>query len=513
MRTKCALLLVLAFPGCAQPQAPNTAAAVFGSVVNALSGAPVARAHVTLTSNAGEEKAWGAMTGADGRFSVTGVAPGAYRVAVERVGFFAQSDALTDLTLAPGENHEGLRLQLAPTGAVSGRVVNAEGEPVEGVRMTAVGVAGIEDSRAECRTDAAGRFRIGGLAAGRYRILAAPEYNSAPKEQRTDGTVDSRDARTYFPATLAYRGATKLTVAAGAESSGVDIRLVRIPVVSVSGKVEAGPALFPGRDATERHVFIQQESGVSFGAPMRPDGTFRIWGLEPGSYEIRAGFQSAPSAFVLAGTNSVEGLVIRPSVVAPLSGRLEFLDPAAQPALRLRPKITLVESSMRMTSTSADIDPDGTFRIAGLPSGKYHAVLSWPGAYVASVAVAGVASEGNQVDLSNGANGDVVVRVNSATGTIAGQVSDEKSSSQGTHVVLVSDSGDGLLPRQTPVGAGGAYSFGNVAPGKYRLVAVPDADSNYIAQGGRLDDYEDLMEPLEVHAGEKVTRDLRRREP
>jgi hypothetical protein len=34
-----------------------------------------------------------------------------------------------------------------------------------------------------------------------------------------------------------------------------------------------------------------------------------------------------------------------------------------------------------------------------------------------------------------------------------------------------------------------------------------------LEQSGRLDDYEDLMESVEIHSGEKVSHDLKRRTP
>ena len=75
-------------------------------------------------------------------------------------------------------------------GAVSGVVVNAAGQPVEGVRVCALDTASCATS------DARGAFRIGELRAGAYRLEILPleglPFTSDPVNVRAglDGTVD-----------------------------------------------------------------------------------------------------------------------------------------------------------------------------------------------------------------------------------------------------------------------------------------------------------------------------------
>jgi hypothetical protein len=50
-----------------------------------------------------------------------------------------------------------------------------------------------------------------------------------------------------------------------------------------------------------------------------------------------------------------------------------------------------------------------------------------------------------------------------------------------------------------------------LAPGSYKLVAIPGDDLS--VQGNEALGFEDRMESVELHAGDKVTRDLKRLTP
>jgi uncharacterized protein (DUF2141 family) len=62
-------------------------------------------------------------------------------------------------------------------------------------------------------------------------------------------------------------------------------------------------------------------------------------------------------------------------------------------------------------------------------------------------------------------------------------------------------------------GADGSYSFAGLAPGSYKIVAVQESDNDAVTQQFGLESYDGLMDEIEIHAGEKVTRDLRRQTP
>jgi hypothetical protein len=88
MRRSSAALLLLAT--CMMAQRPTTGA-VEGMVTNALTGAPIPKAHVTLKSDSGPR--FGAISAADGKFSMAAVAPGRYAASVEHIGYLQAAGA------------------------------------------------------------------------------------------------------------------------------------------------------------------------------------------------------------------------------------------------------------------------------------------------------------------------------------------------------------------------------------------------------------------------------------
>ena len=60
-------------------------------------------------------------------------------------------------------------------------------------------------------------------------------------------------------------------------------------------------------------------------------------------------------------------------------------------------------------------------------------------------------------------------------------------------------------------GAGGTYKFAAVPPGKYKLLVVEDDALSAILRGQGMEDYEDIAESLELHAGDTIAKDLKQR--
>jgi hypothetical protein len=196
------LLLCLAAAVNMEAQTPPSSAAaepasLSGIVTTSITGAPVTRAHVTIRGTGEIQRIFGAMTDGEGKFTMTKAPPGHYSFSAEHLGFVmpsSQDASPADVTLGPGDKKEDLKLTLVPTGAISGRVLGAAGDPVEGVSVTAEGSWGDEGGS----TDDKGEFRIGGLHPGKYRVKATPQTTQLPPETRTDGTTDVH----YSPRTI-----------------------------------------------------------------------------------------------------------------------------------------------------------------------------------------------------------------------------------------------------------------------------------------------------------------------
>jgi hypothetical protein len=497
----CAIGFVFAFPA--------VAASVEGVVVNSVTGVPVPRAHVAVQGQVeGKPERFGTTTGADGRFSITDIPAGSYSTSAERVGFVSQFGSRDRITLRGGDTRSDIEIKLIPTGSITGRVTDADGRPVEGANVTAQGARSGESGT----TDDKGEFRIGGLAPGRYRVRAGHgDIYVGPPEIRTDGTVDVHYASTYYPGAVSKEQAGKVEVRAGAESTGVDIRLLAVPFVRVSGKVIGIP-----RDVEEASLMVWQGSGGT-GAQLKPDGSFEIWRLDPGKYWLAAEWNGAngqrgqtPGVEIEVAGSNIDKLELRVAPDSNIPGRLEFDDDQTKQAAgktgeELQVSLSRATAEFGDSIDAAAVGTDGTFHLEKVPAGKYRVGVSLRGVYVKSMRLGSTVTEGETLDLMNGARGaELSLLLATADGIVSGNVVDETGSSAAAVVILNEPATEsGFSSSQIGTKPDGAYTFAGLAPGTYQIVAVQDRDQ----------DYEDLTEPVEVRAGQKITKDLKLQRP
>lgn len=514
-----------------QPTAPAAgAASISGVVTNSVTGAPLPRAHVggAILGNTGAQF-FEAVTDTDGKFSVEGLPAGRIIISANRAGFVAPASGnrLSDTQLRAAERRENVKLALAPTGAISGRVLNADGLAVPGA---IVSIEGGPFGLNPATTDEKGQFRISGLPPGRYRVVANPAVMPFPPEIRTDGTREVHYARTYYPDALTSKAAQRIEVGAGIDAMGMDIRLVRTPIVTVSGRVSDIPA--GGKTLVRALLNGAVGNGVQATANVKPDGSFQIWQLDPGTYTLVAtntasapgpsrGLQSTQVEIEVAGKD-IERVELRMIQPFDLTARLAFDDakareapamqspqrPGQQPAAQATPRPPAPRRIMLRPEGQSfvnfgpsifqpmEVGADDSITVEKLLPARYHVTATW-GPYVKSVTIGTVETEGDTLDLRNGPAGPVTVTLASVTGEVSGVVSDPSGPVAGVRITMLSDRGPAGTQgyRAAMSGPDGNYSFKAVPPGKYKLV-VGDADS------------EEPAETVDVHAGDKLVKAL-----
>jgi len=257
------------------------------------------RARVSL-AGAGAEDGITVITDDEGRFRFDALPAGPYSLGASKDGYVARS-AVTS-RLRPGEmapvaiplrdgEAKTVTLRLPRGAVITGVVTDAEGQPAPGVivgamedrfdastgtrrlRMTANGV-----------TDDRGIYRIFGLRAGRYVVYVQTSFGPEGPEVRR-GSSDARPAMAppiYYPATADGDRATRITLAAGEERTGVDVQTQYLPTASIQGFVAGGAAgtvapvmLLKTNDPLAATIFLRS-AGVA------PDGQFVFSGVPPG---------------------------------------------------------------------------------------------------------------------------------------------------------------------------------------------------------------------------------------
>jgi TonB family protein len=249
------------------------------------------------------------------------------------------------------------------TGVVTGQLLSKEGQPVSGVRVSAMLVpdSGLPVPTAITlvsfvTTDNAGRYRLENIPPGRYYVTA--------------GLVEFPS---YYPGVAALSDATPVNVAAGATVTGIDFKLV--VGVTVSGRV-----IRPANQAATGIQRAELSGPVRMAGPLseatvNPDGTFRFLNVRPGTYtlSLRPAAQLGQRIVVVVADKDVTGLEV---VVQPLrydvTGRLEVEGEGLLPRFSLSFAPT---TRGALSSTSSGWFPNGSFR-ASLEEGEYRPVLS-----------------------------------------------------------------------------------------------------------------------------------------
>src|SRR2546425_10464564 len=165
-------------------QLSNTAS-VEGVVARLGTGEPLAHATVTLSKDRYTSQVLSTTTDASGRFSFLNVPPGEYRLQASRQGPYIPAEygqrkpdeRGTPITIQPGQKITEIRLELAPTSSISGRILDSDGESLGRVEVQALQPLYQDGHRAlypvqTVRTNDLGEYRLRLLLPGRYYIRA-----------------------------------------------------------------------------------------------------------------------------------------------------------------------------------------------------------------------------------------------------------------------------------------------------------------------------------------------------
>lgn len=207
----------------------------------------------------------------DGKFELTSLQPGAYTIAANSPGYILSESGSPSFD-RPGET---VTLTLVKGGVITGRVTNSSVEPMVGASVRAIRIR--DSDNKPCRaghgaiaefasdpittvlggfkTDDRGIYRIYGLAPGYYQVAAGGRGGRGFAV--AEGAYDA-DAPTYFPSST-IDTAAEVTVQAGDEVTGIDIRYREHRGHSISGRVSGATG---STQETSSVLLVRANSGV-----------------------------------------------------------------------------------------------------------------------------------------------------------------------------------------------------------------------------------------------------------
>jgi len=490
-----AIWIALLLPLVAQPQS----CVIEGRVSNLLSSGPVRKAKVLLGTQ-GNPK-YEAVTDTNGHYAIGGIAPGRYVLWVQRAGFLpvvygahGPSRPGKSIVLAAGEHRKGLDFLLEPPGVITGHLYDQDGEPLS----TAVvlyreswyqGHKRYQQSGG-ANADDEGEYRLFGLQAGTYLV------SSAQTPVRPASPVPTREIypQTFYPSAEDMSGAISLKLAPGGEARNIDIRVRKTTSVNVSGTLIA-QSLTPQLNVTiaRRDGLPSAGRGIMFPQP----GQFAAHGITPGSYVLVARSPTEYARMDLdVGTLDVEGIELRLSPVVTVAGALK-VDGDGPPAGTI---FSLVFSNPGQNEPVSQglVDKENHAEWKSLTPGTWTLDFTpkLPNFFIKSPLEVEIGAQGHE---------PIEVVISSRGASVQGKVADNAGPVEAATVLLVS--GSSVL-QHAITGMDGTYALSRIPPGKYRLVAVEDIETNSWDNPDVARTFEGKGVAVAFGPSEKATRDL-----
>ena len=506
---------------------PDTAS-VHGTVTNAAGGEGLRKAYLRLMPTSGNRStAAAAVTNDQGTFTIENLAAGNYRLFAECTGFLDSEYDGVEIRLAAGDNLTGIDIKMVPQAVLSGRVLDQDGDPWPHAAISlyhsvwSKGHRHIEnaDYNGSSEVDDRGEFRLSGLAPGRYYVQAEPDV-TWEREHRLDvkNQPAVRQQPTWYPSAPDVEASAPITLAAGQQFSGLDIRLrngtgsplqIRgkltglqdIPLLPASQR-RFGPAI------SARRVSAAEED-KSYAGRIQPDGSFEIAGVPAGAYDIwiRQGFPEATAlghATVQMDDRDIENLSIDLHPSQTLQGivRIEG-DAAARP-----PGISLEPVDIYTVDRNADTKNDGSFEFPDLGWGRYRVYVqdsAHKQAYLKTLRLGQAESTDGIFTLA--AYGVPLELVFSTRGArLSGTVTGKATTPQ---VILIPDTPDPArreyATRAAVFDQNGTFTIEGIAPGFYKLYAFESVPEGIWLDSDFLKEAESSGVPVEFAEGDAKT--------
>ncbi|HKO99420.1 MAG TPA: carboxypeptidase-like regulatory domain-containing protein [Pyrinomonadaceae bacterium] len=280
-----------------------------------------------------------AQVDSEGRFTLSEVPAAVYLVFAVAPGYVDESVVVAELSQLPryliGSE---VKIRLVKGGVITGTVTNSRGEPLVGISVRAAAVQGLVPFMISAggfgtvETDDRGIYRFYGIPPGQYTV----EAGGGGQMARFVTTGFELDVPTFYPSST-YDTAVPVTVSAGAEATGIDIRYKGTEGHSlsgvVSGKVES--TKMPAMSVLVSYAGTNVPVSTTIVPTTDAKRAYIFDGLADGDYDVAAVLMTGPTDTAAAASkrvtirgNDVTGVELVMASLATVSGTIK-LDPIA----------------------------------------------------------------------------------------------------------------------------------------------------------------------------------------
>ncbi len=483
---------------------------IAGKVLSALDGHPLPHATVTLfrqeAQNKGETTIAGTQTGEDGSFHFDPVPPGRYNLLGQAPGYLTthlwqHGQFWSAVVIGKGLETTSLDLRLTPEAAITGRLLDGMGDPVAQAQVTLyrsdfTTTAGRVLLLQSATTEDDGRYSFDSLPPGKYFIsaLGTPWYAIAPEVEaentnmlyRTavDPALDVAYPRIFYPHALRSTEASPLDLHAG-ETITADMQMVAEHAVTLT--------LSLSTESGSNQPFPQLTALV-FGEPQRVPlrlgsmsaGTLRLSGIVPGQYDllVQSNDLLGPAMHVdlSSGSGTISMPRSQPMVSVSVSVSLHTVNNGPLPAnlhAQLFPSLgkSFGQPSLAGKYVAASTGK-GVVTFEQVPPGDYRLQVFAENGWIPaiSIQVEDRPAPGNTIHVTGNAPLHAQATLVLQHIHMDGFAQQDGKPAAGCLMELVPASGDTSkdLFRFDQSDLDGSFTFLNVVPGNYILLAIRD---------------------------------------
>lgn len=479
------ILLLAGYAAVAQensvPPAPTGEGILEVTVVNSATNEPVKKAAVVLY---GPSSARSVQTDAGGKALFDKLPDGTFAVQANHANFPPRRDEHRQVELSAGMRRVQVKLALEPGSAITGRVVDEDGDPLLNCHVQAIRRDSSQQRRlgavGSAQSHPDGTYRIYNLPSGRYLLAAncvSDPFTPQPFS-RVPRPLSQVYAPQFYPDVRDLEAATRIQLDPGTERSGVDFRIGRTDATELS--VRPIPPDLPSGIQMQvmlvpRGKLLESMNSMR-GAALDPRmGAYRFDRVMAGMYEVIA--YSIGSAKPFGGRARVEidgskpVQISLPVGLAPdLVGRIEMEGGSktglAQMKVTLEPRATFVFSHSQPVS----VDQSGDFTLLGVAPGTWQVLVGPlpPHTYLKSVSMGDREALGGLLTVTE-AVAPLRILIGGKPGSL--EVSLEPSSTSDATVLIAAAGNPSMILGQMKSQGSEHAVFADLAPGRYLVAA------------------------------------------